>query len=46
MAECLLLLLLFLSVLSLSMGGLRVGSLNMNGGRDKQKRALIKETSQ
>lgn len=39
-ADCLLLQLL-LFILSLSMDGLRVGTLNMNGWRDKQKRVRV-----
>ena len=31
---------------SLLMKGLRVGSLNINGGRDRVKRALVMETCQ
>ncbi len=35
---------LYLSLfLFFSMGSLRVGSLNINGGRDRQKRELVKE---
>ena len=41
-ADCLLLQLL-LFILSLSMDGLRVGTLNMNGWRDKQKRVRVAE---
>ncbi len=43
---CLLLISVYLSLLYiLSMRSLKIGSLNINGGRDRQKRALISETS-
>ena len=28
------------------MGGLKIGSLNMNGGRDRNKRALVAEVAE
>lgn len=43
---CSLLVSLYLFLLSyLSMQNLKIGSLNINGGRDRQKRALISEVA-